>query len=357
MLIWSRDYTLAWAEWWVRDMNPRLIEVIGVGVLNQFSYFYGVLLETYRPLDEAQAFIDAVVTIDPESGFFDQEKIDLYKSTVVELRNVLRHVEQTGEFSDIKIFNEVKRLSSEMYPWYTVSFLLPQEQHAHKLVEKFPEKADAILNRLIDARQASEGTIAELVTYWRDVASHELVSRNLPPQHSSFVTFGELERMLQSSSYVPSLEELRQRSDGYIFYGTQVFTGITLKTFLETHGYYLATPDDENTVQEFKGSIACRGSSSIRGTVQKIFRDNEISSFKEGNILVTVMTNPFFIPAMKKACATITDEGGITCHAAIASRELNLPCIIGTKIATKVLKDGDLVEVDAEKGIVRKIET
>jgi pyruvate,water dikinase len=58
---------------------------------------------------------------------------------------------------------------------------------------------------------------------------------------------------------------------------------------------------------------------------------------------------------MNKASAFITDEGGITCHAAIVARELNKPCIIGTKIATKVLKDGDMVEVDAERGVVRII--
>jgi len=67
------------------------------------------------------------------------------------------------------------------------------------------------------------------------------------------------------------------------------------------------------------------------------------------------MTNPNMMPLIRKAKAIITDEGGITCHAAIISRELNIPCIIGTKIATKVLKDGDRVEVDADKGIVRKL--
>jgi pyruvate,water dikinase len=66
------------------------------------------------------------------------------------------------------------------------------------------------------------------------------------------------------------------------------------------------------------------------------------------------MTTPIFLPAMKKASAIITDEGGITCHAAIVSRELKKPCIIGTKIATQILKNGDLVEVDAERGIIKK---
>ncbi len=65
------------------------------------------------------------------------------------------------------------------------------------------------------------------------------------------------------------------------------------------------------------------------------------------------MTSPNFLQVLKAVNGIITDEGGITCHAAIISRELQTPCIIGTKIATKVLKDGDLVEVDAERGIVK----
>jgi pyruvate,water dikinase len=73
-------------------------------------------------------------------------------------------------------------------------------------------------------------------------------------------------------------------------------------------------------------------------------------------IIVSASTHPDDLPIMKSAVAIVTDEGGILSHAAIVSRELKKPCIIGTKIATKVLKDGDLVEVDAEKGIVRIIE-
>jgi pyruvate,water dikinase len=59
---------------------------------------------------------------------------------------------------------------------------------------------------------------------------------------------------------------------------------------------------------------------------------------------------------MKKAAAIVTDEGGITCHAAIISRELGVPCIIGTQIASKVFKDGELIEVKANHGVVRRVE-
>lgn len=81
----------------------------------------------------------------------------------------------------------------------------------------------------------------------------------------------------------------------------------------------------------------------------------DIKKFKKRDILISEATNPNLVPAIKKAAAIITDEGGITCHAAIVSRELKIPCIIGTKIVTKVLRDGDRVEVDATAGIVRKI--
>lgn len=104
---------------------------------------------------------------------------------------------------------------------------------------------------------------------------------------------------------------------------------------------------------ELHGTTACVG--QVKGIVKLVFTSVDISKVAEGDVLVSPMTKPEFVVAMKKAAAFVTDEGGITCHAAIVSRELNKPCIIGTKIATKVFKDGDVVEVDANNGIVRKI--
>jgi len=104
---------------------------------------------------------------------------------------------------------------------------------------------------------------------------------------------------------------------------------------------------------EVKGNVAFRG--KVRGRVVIIRDKSDFRKSRKGCILVAAMTTPDFIGAMEKAAAFITDEGGITCHAAIIAREMKKPCIIGTKIATKVLRDGDLVEVDADKGVVRII--
>ena len=73
---------------------------------------------------------------------------------------------------------------------------------------------------------------------------------------------------------------------------------------------------------------------------------------KKGDILVTRMTTPPLMQAVHLAGAIVTDEGGLTCHAAIIARELKIPCILGTKNATKILMDGNYVRVDANRGLV-----
>jgi pyruvate,water dikinase len=104
---------------------------------------------------------------------------------------------------------------------------------------------------------------------------------------------------------------------------------------------------------ELQGTIANAG--YAKGIVKILKSTLDLSKVNYGDILVAPMTIPSFVPAMERAAAFITDEGGILCHAAIVAREMRKPCIIGTKFATKYLKDGDLVEVDAIKGFVRKI--
>ena len=119
------------------------------------------------------------------------------------------------------------------------------------------------------------------------------------------------------------------------------------------NSFFMNSDNKEGDKGIIQGQIGSKG--IIRGKVRIVFDVYSNHGFVDKEILVTGMTRPEFVPLMKKAAAIITDEGGITSHAAIVARELRKPCIIGTKIATKVLKDGDLVEVDANKGVVRKI--
>lgn len=109
----------------------------------------------------------------------------------------------------------------------------------------------------------------------------------------------------------------------------------------------------QKEVREFSGTPACSG--YAKGTVKIVEVPEDMVKMKQGDILVSETTYPSLVPAMKKAAAIVTNAGGLTCHAAIVSRELNIPCVVGTKIANKVLRDGDMVEIEATKGIVKKL--
>ena len=114
----------------------------------------------------------------------------------------------------------------------------------------------------------------------------------------------------------------------------------------------VATTTDREIV--VKGLPASPGKAA--GKAHVIINPEDIDEFKEGEILVTAMTAPDWVPAMKKAKAIVTDAGGMTCHASIVSRELGIPCIVGTKSrsheATTSIKEGQMITVDATNGIV-----
>lgn len=164
-----------------------------------------------------------------------------------------------------------------------------------------------------------------------------------------YLTPDEAEQAL-AKRITPEKNILEARKKGYavIIQNGRVFATTDLEK-------YQVKAEERDDFQLFTGTIkgqpGCRG--KVTGKVRIIMKKEELNNFKEGEILVTSMTSIDFVPIMKKAAAIITNEGGITCHAAIVSRELNVPCVIGTNVATKILQTGDEVEVDATRGIVR----
>jgi phosphohistidine swiveling domain-containing protein len=153
------------------------------------------------------------------------------------------------------------------------------------------------------------------------------------------------------SKNAPSKDIIRKRRNGFTAVGSN--GKIKYYTGLEHEKYVNEYLKIDNCLNELKGRAAFIG--MVKGTARVISSNNDLGKVQNGDILITYMTTPNMVPAMQKASAFVTDEGGITCHAAIVAREMKKPCVIGTKIATKVFKDGDLIEVDAVKGIVRKI--
>ena len=149
------------------------------------------------------------------------------------------------------------------------------------------------------------------------------------------------------------IKHIEMRLEGCFMLNEKIYKLNDMDYILEENNIALEN-EQANDVEILSGSIAYLWIVKWKVCIVHGFKD--LDKVQQWSILVTEMTNPEYVPAMKKASAIITDEWWITCHASIASRELKIPCIVGTKIATQVLKDGDLVEVDADNGVVRVLE-
>jgi len=165
-----------------------------------------------------------------------------------------------------------------------------------------------------------------------------------------FLVTSEIKELIagKEKNFQPIIQE-RQKALGILKAGEILY--VTEGENLRTWEKHFGLLEEHESVKEFKGAIGNKG--IVRGIVAIVVKPSDQSKVQSGMILVAPETTPDFIPAMGKAAAFVTDQGGITSHAAIVAREMRKPCITGTKIATKVLKDGDMVEVDADNGVVR----
>ncbi len=168
----------------------------------------------------------------------------------------------------------------------------------------------------------------------------------------TYLTRDEILNMLKKGLKVDE-EKINERMGGYVYiwkYGEhKLYSGKEAQDIVKKE----FPAKIEEDAEEIDGLSANTG--NVKGKAKIIINKNDLHKVKEGDILVAVSTHPDYVPAMRKAAAVVTDEGGLTCHAAIIARELNIPCIVGTKIATRVLKDGMLVDVNASRGKIKKL--
>ncbi|MBA3046905.1 hypothetical protein KKC83_06095 [Patescibacteria group bacterium] len=152
----------------------------------------------------------------------------------------------------------------------------------------------------------------------------------------------------------PAKKELKRRQNFYVLFsftgGTFIIAGREARKIARAVRIKDIKHDSK---ADIKGNSILKG--YAKGKVRIVMSENDLNKIKNKDVVVAPMTQVSFAPFLKNISAIITDEGGLTCHAAIISRELGVPCIVGTKIATKVLKDGQIVEVDANKGAVKII--
>lgn len=171
-------------------------------------------------------------------------------------------------------------------------------------------------------------------------------------KHLAYFTSDEIINSLNKSTKL-SKATAQNRQKGFLIYRDKIKTVVshdqsTIRNFVKEH---VETRSAQTNIQ---GIAAMLGTAT--GHVKIVRGIKDLVKVKRGDIMVAVTTHPDFITAMHRAAAIVTDEGGLTSHAAIVSRELGTPCIVGTKSATRILNDGDLINVNANKGIVQMVE-
>lgn len=160
------------------------------------------------------------------------------------------------------------------------------------------------------------------------------------------ITLGKISQKLQDHYYFPQDSEWALEKGKLYIVQTRPIT--TIEKTKAVHSTEDKAQTEQTTAPILKGIPASPGVGT--GVVKILKSPKEIDKIKAGDILVAPMTSPDYVPAMKKASAIVTNEGGMTSHAAIVSREMGIPCVVGTKDGTKVLNDGDVITVNGTTG-------
>lgn len=258
--------------------------------------------------------------------------------------------ETNGEYHKQKI-SEVKTIDAKSFVSSLKQKYSKRSRDTSDILKKFTH--DKYLHSLLSffVRYAN---FKEWKNFYREQFSYkakflflEISKRmNLSLEEVGFLDYDEIMNGLLRNNIPPKAEiQKRIKNSIYVFLKGDLF--------ITTNESIISIFDDkfvEKEVEGIKGVSAYQG--KVRGTVKLVISSNDFSKVNKGDILVTSTTRPDYIKVMETAGAFVTNEGGMLSHAAILAREMKKPCIIGTKIATKVLKDGDLVEVDANLGTV-----
>ncbi len=358
---------------WTVGLLPELVNWGGEQMLKR---------ELHRVIKNEGEFLHAFERFSaPEDySFYQEEEIDVLK--IKKYENKKQKFEQALEKHQQKWF--------WMLNSYHHTQILPVshfKKHLEELSAKeAAEKLQKILNLPKSVKQEKKGLIKKyklsknaekiihrlsfciwwqdtrkryifMVNHWMDVFLAEAQRRcSVDFNELQYYMIREVAALFKTGTRISGTDSSRRMQEYLMIYDTTANNSrlVTDTAAANLVKDYVVKKVDPAT-RELRGIVVSKGNGNVVGTAKIVLSASEISKIKQGDILVAPMTAPDYVVGMKKAVAIVTDEGGMTSHAAIVSRELGVPCIVGTKVATKLLKDGDKIEVDTNKGVVRKI--
>lgn len=336
------------------------------------------------------------VFIPSKETYFAKERKSLEEIAVYILKTPRLNImfqKENGE----DLLNEFPRLKSILekhinnFAFTSFTFLLGNPQDIHSVIERLQEllkenilekineqnkqiledkkKTHKILKKLSSDTDIYERVLlAQELMFWKNQRLDILFKSDLKIKplfdeiaklmglsYKEFVylRYEEIEMWFEKGNLLTK-QEIKKRMENFALY----LSNGKIFLFTDKNKYpkvqedsKKGTPPTDNEILE--GKTAYKG--KVIGRVRLIYSTEDIKSLEKGEILVTKMTRPEMVVGLERAAAFVTDQGGMLSHAAIVAREMKKPCIVGTEIATQIFRNGDLIEVDANKGIVRKL--
>ena len=352
----KRDNSLIDARAWRQGYTSGLKKWLGWSYSDTLFYIHDGYTEIMRPPQEhAVEFKEFLLKrIDDDPNWLKKET-EAFDSLIQEInvfyKDSVKMIEKRVDKESLaKIYEKyLEYITLAMGPFIAM-YWIPN------WLENDPVKKDKYKNEIETAllyRKKTENLFPDGAILTDKILSKVSGQTQIEQKLMRVLSGEELIDYLRNNKNI-NLSELEKRVIGFVYSKEGIVltdnTEQSLKNAFEGLGYEY-TPKVSIEMKEIRGQSACKGNTKGKGRV--IMSKKDIGLLEQGEILVTSMTTPEYLPAMQKSSAFVTDEGGITCHAAIVARELGKPCIIGTKNATQILKNGDMVEVDADTGIVR----
>ncbi len=261
----------------------------------------------------------------------------------------------------IKIFNMYEKVSAHFIIIFSLGLKLAENKDNIKNADELIKKHDEWRNSEVFREEAMGESIFYLFNYLLDEKNMKIE----PLLLMKFLTLNEIKAWFDNQltdSDILNIIKLRKKQ-GFVYINITRFKREIIDNVQDIYAirkFFLNIESDSKRIKnidEITGQITYDSKKKISGIVVVIKDKYELEKKKnliKGKILVAIQTSPHFIPYMKNVKAIVTDEGGLTCHAAIISRELKKTCIVGTKVATKYLKDGDIITIDIDNEMIRK---
>jgi phosphohistidine swiveling domain-containing protein len=288
----------------------------------------------------------------------------LYQDIEAYSKKLIVAIKKNGYHENIRLFNKIFGLyeiaSAQFIIVFSLGLKLAENKENLKNIKGVIKKHDIWRNNVAFKEEA----IGENLFYFFKFLTKRKKLKLAPLLLMKFLTLNEVEAWLNGKSTDAEIKNIikSRKNHGFIYLNLRNEKREVIDDPAEItkiQKYFLKLDEESKKLKndnEITGQIAYSSSKTLRGRVIVIKDKSELKNKNrliDGKILVAIQTTPHYIPYMKKAKAIITDEGGLTCHAAIVAREFKIPCIVGTKTATQILKDDNIVEIDTSKGTIK----